>query len=123
MYCEYKKFSGGLTMKEYSTRSSSNIRTPALLFFFPCFESLLSDKRLSGFMADQLVLEWEVFLSGIEEYCTLPENTKEFFQEEEWISSPAEEHWPFCFENLCKTFGFQSEPLRNALIHIRRKRM
>ena len=88
--------------------------------FFLCPDQFLSDRCLSGSVADEMALKWEVFADGLRQFWTLAGDpncwqTPEFDEEEKWVLSE-EREWPFAFASLCEAFGLQTESLRATLL-------
>ena len=82
-------------------------------------DQFFSDRLLVGNTAEELALQWAVFMDGLQQYWTLAENevgrnSEEFIQEEAWVLVDDEE-WPFSFAQLCDTFGLQAPSVRAAL--------
>lgn len=82
-------------------------------------DQFFSDRLLVGNTAEELSLQWAVFMDGLQQYCSLAENeagrnSEEFTQEESWMLVD-DEDWPFSFKQLCETFGLQPASVRTAL--------
>src|SRR6476619_1266831 len=82
-------------------------------------DQFFSDRLLIGNAAEELSLQWAVFMDGLQQYLSLAENetgrnSEEFTQEESWVLVDDEE-WPFSFKQLCQTFGLQPASVRTAL--------
>jgi hypothetical protein len=82
-------------------------------------DQFFSDRLLTGNSAEELSLQWAVFMDGLQQYWSLAENeagrnSEEFTQEESWMLVD-DEDWPFSFKQLCETFGLQPASVRTAL--------